>query len=245
MKRNFCILVALFPLLMISCKKETDQYSSISISDYSPLEPGKFITYQLDSLVYLNFGTRDSTFSYQVKYQVDSLIKDNLNRDAYRIFRFIRKTPADAWFPSGTFMAVNTTGSLEFIENNLRYVKLVLPIKDGVSWKGNSFIDTYSLNSELKYLDDWDYTYGEVEAPATIGRFNLDNTITVHQRDEMIGDPSFPDAYSEINFGEEKYAKGIGLVYRKFFHSEFQPDPAPGYFADGSYGITLTMIDHN
>ena len=185
--------------------------------------------------------------SYEAKYVVDSLITDNLGRPAYRIFRFLRKSAPDAWVPSGTFMAVNTINRLEFIENNLRYIKLELPVKDGFSWKGNSYIDTYSLNSELKYLDDWDYVYDSVGAPATVGTFNLDNTVTVHQRDEINGEPGIDTAYSEINFSEEKYAKDIGLVYRKFFHSEYQPATinTTGFIADGSYGITLTMIDHN
>ena len=246
MKKNYLFLTAACLILLLNaCKKENDVFSTITLDSYYPLQTGKYITYQLDSLVYTNFGTQDTTISYEVKYQVDSLITDNLGRPAYRLFRFIRKSAPQPWVPSGTFMAVNSTSSVEFIENNLRYIKLKLPVKDGYLWKGNVFIDTYSLNSTLKYLDDWDYVYAGVGQPATVGGFSLDNTLTVQQRDEVIGDPSFPDSYSEINFGEEKYAQGIGLVYRKFFHSEFQPDPAPGYIADGSYGVTLTMIDHN
>ena len=176
---------------------------------------------------------------------VDSLTTDNLGRPAYRIFRFLRKADPDAWVPSGTFMAILTTASMEFTENNMRFIKLKFPLDDGFTWKGNAYIDTYSLNSDVKYLDDWDYVYQNVGQPATVGAFNLDQTLTVNQRDETIGDPSDPSAYSEVNFGQEQYAFGIGLVYRKFFHSEFQPDPSPGYIADGSYGVTLTMIDHN
>jgi hypothetical protein len=136
---------------------------------------------------------------------------------------------------------------LEFTENNLRYIKLRTPIRDFYSWKGNSFIDTYSINSELKYMADWDYTYDSVNASITIGSFMLDSTLKVDQRDEIIGFPDIPTSYSEVNYSTEKYAKGIGLVYRKFFHNEYQP-PTPGQggrYVDGSYGVTLTMIDHN
>ena len=227
-----------------ACKKKTDSFSSIKLEDYYPLQTGKYITYQLDSLVYINFGTKDTVHSYQAKFLVDSLITDNLNRPAYRIFRFIRNNDTEPWTPSGTFMAVNTTGSLEFIENNLRFLKLELPVVNDFSWKGNSYIDTYSLNSELKYMDDWDYTYANVGDPLTIGSFNFDNSVTVNQRDETLGSP---DAYYEVNFSQEKYAKGVGLVYRNFLHTEYQPGSGTGdgYYADGSYGITLTVIDHN
>lgn len=227
-----------------ACKKSTETLQSATIEDYSPLIVGKYITYQLDSLVYKSFGTRDTTISYEVKYAVDAAINDSLGRPAYRIFRFIRKNASQAWTPDASFMAINTGNSLEFVENNLRYIKLQVPFRDGFSWKGNSYIDTYSANSSLQYMDGWDYTYENTDQPTTVGAYTLDNAVTVNQRDEIIGNPDDPQSYSEINYAREIYAKEIGLVYRKFFHSEFQPGNG-GYFADGSYGVTLTMIDHN
>jgi len=226
-----------------SCKK-TESYTSPSIADYNPLQTGKYITYQLDSLIYLSFGTRDTTVSYQVKYLTDSLITDNLGRPAYRIFRFIRKNENEPWRSDAAFMSINTGNRLEFIENNLRYIKLQMPIKDNVSWKGNAYIDTYSASSLLRYLDNWDYVYANVGAADDVSNFNFDNIITVLQRDEIIGVPDEPSSYSEVNYSQEKYAKGIGMIYRKFFHSEYQPNNG-GYFADGSYGVTYTIIDYN
>ena len=246
LKKSVCFYFILFAfsiLIFSSCKK-TDNYNSAAISEYYPLQTGKFITYQLDSLIYLAFGTRDTTVSYQVKYLTDAQITDNLGRPAYRIFRYIRKDATAMWMPDATFMVVNTINNLEFIENNLRYIKLQLPIKNDISWKGNSYIDTYSSFSLLKYLENWDYTYSNVAGSDVVGNYQLDSTVTVNQRDEIIGIPSEPTSYSEVNFGQEKYAKGIGMVYRKFFHSEYQPNNG-GYFADGSYGVTYTMIDHN
>ncbi len=232
-------------LAFSACKKTSEEFKTDAIKDYAPFEVGKYITYNLDSLVYINFGANSIVRSYQVKYEVDAEITDNLNRPAFRIIRYIRKTSVNAWVPDATFEAINTNGSLEFKENNERFIKLKLPIRNGYSWKGNVFIDTYSLNSEIRYLDDWDYVYDSVGLASTIGTFNLENTITVNQRDEVIGEPSDINAYSEINKGVEKYAKDIGMVYRLFFHSEYQPPtPGRGGYYQG-YGITLTMIDHN
>ncbi len=248
MKKHFRFLpIAIFVIAFCACKKENGSFTSAKISDYFPLETGKYITYHLDSIVYISFGTRDTTISYEAKYVVDSLIYDNIGRPGYRIFRFLRKTATDTWEPSGTFMAIDTKASLEYIENNMRFIKMELPIENNYSWKGNVYIDATSLNSEVKYLDDWDYVYDSVAVPVTVGTFNLDDVITVHERDEIVGIPSDPTAYSEVNYSQAKYARGIGLVYRSFFHNEHQPDATggPGYFADGSYGITMTMIDHN
>ena len=54
-------------------------------------------------------------------------------------------------------------------KNNMRFIKLQTPIRDYYSWKGNTYIDTYSINSEVKYLDDWDYVYDSVNVPLTFG----------------------------------------------------------------------------
>ena len=81
--------------------------------------------------------------------------------------------------------------------------------------------------------------------PETVGTFNLDSTLLVNQCDEIIGNPNDVNSYSEINFGAEKYAKGIGLVYRNFSHVEYQP-PTPGRSGYRiGYGVKMTMIDHN
>ena len=142
-------------------------------------------------------------------------------------------------------MAVPTDFALEFIENNMRFLKLKGPIRDAFTWKGNSYIDTYSLNSNVKYLDDWEYTYENVNMSQTVGAFTLDSTLDVNQRDEIIGNPADPNSYSEINFSAEKYAKGVGLVYRNFLHKEYQPPtPGRGGYRIG-YGVKMTMIDHN
>lgn len=247
MKRTFLGSLVVCTLIFSACKKDPEVITSDAISDFAPLAVGKYITYQLDSLVYQNFGTSKTIISYQVKYEVSDLVKDNLDRPAYRITRYIRKAASNQWVPDNSFSAINTGLSLEFIENNMRFLKMKLPIKDGYSWKGNSYIDTYSFNSDVKYLDDWDYMYDSLNTPITLGNITLDNTVKVDQRDEIIGNPSDPNSYSEINYSSENYAKGIGMVYRRMVHLEYQP-PTPGTggaFSDGSFGITLTMIDHN
>ncbi len=245
MRKLFLLLTITSAVIFSACKKSTEDFKTASVSEYYPLQIGKYITYNLDSTIFINFGTKDTVISYQVKHQVDALITDNLGRPAYRIIRYIRKTAANAWVPDNTFMAVPTEFAVEFIENNLRFLKMKAPIRNGYTWKGNTYIDTYSLNSDVKYLDDWDYTYDSLDVKLTLGALIIDSTLKVDQRDEIIGNPSDPNSYHEINSGAEKYAKGIGLVYRNFLHVEYQP-PTPGRsgYRQG-YGVKMTMIDHN
>ena len=245
MRKNLLLITLITAVLFTSCKKSTEVLDVPAVNDYSPFIIGKYITYDLDSTIFINFGTKDTVVKYQVKHQVDALITDNLGRPAYRIIRYIRKTAANPWNPDNTFMAVPTEFAMEFVENNMRFLKLKGPVRDGFTWKWNSYIDTYSLNSNVKYLDDWDYTYDSVGTAKTIGSFTLENTLHVAQRNEIIGNPSYPASYSEINFSSENYARGLGLFYRNFLHIEYQPArPGVGAYRVG-YGVKMTMIDHN
>lgn len=243
MRKISLLLIISVALIFSACKKSTDDFVLTPVTDYFPMQIGKYITYNLDSTVFINFGTKDTVIKYQVKHQVDALITDNLGRPAYRIIRYIRKTAANPWAPDNTFLAVTNESTAEFIENNMRFIKLKAPIRNGYSWKGNSYIDIYGLN--VRYLEDWDYTYDSVNNKITVGAFTLDSTLKVAERDEVIGNPGDPNSYHEINYSAEKYAKGLGLIYRDFLHVEYQPPrPGVGAYRQG-YGVKMTMIDHN
>lgn len=245
MKKYFG-LALLVIILFTACKKQNELYSTASLSDYFPLKVGKYITYNLDSTVFINFGQKDTVVKYQVKDSIETQVTDNLGRPAFRVVRYMRKNAGQAWLSSNTFMAVGSSTSIEFVENNLRFIKLVLPIKQEYTWKGNKYLDTYSLNSTTKYLDDWDYTYDSVDVAITLAGNLVNNTVKVNERDEFLGqDPKLPNTqYAEKNYSVEKYAKNIGLVYKEFIHWEYQgiQSGSPGYTG---YGVKLTMTGHN
>ena len=245
MKKNILVSGMLVALIISACKK-SEEFKTASISDYAPLVIGKYITYQLDSLIFAdNVILNDTVVSYQVKHVVSDTVTDNLGRKGFSIIRYIRKNVDGDWVPDNTFFAINTGSSYEFIENNFRFIKLKEPIRNGYTWKGNSYIDTYSAYSDVKYLDDWDYMYDSLNVPLTLGALTTDSTIKVFERDDTLGNPADPSTYSEINFSVSNYGKGVGLVYYRFLHQEYQP-PTPGTVGyKVGYGITLTMIDHN
>ena len=99
-------------LFFISCKKENETFTTESVNDYFPLQVGKYITYNLDSTLYINFGQKDTLISYQVQDRVDAQITDNLGRPAYRIIRYIRHDSSQDWIPDNTFMAIPTGTSI-------------------------------------------------------------------------------------------------------------------------------------
>ncbi|MGN6533691.1 MAG: hypothetical protein ACTHK0_18260 [Ginsengibacter sp.] len=236
-------------LMLASCKKENANFTSESINDYFPLQVGKYITYDLDSTVFTNFGQNISVNHYQAQYRVDSKSTDNSGRPSYTISRYLRQDSTQSWTIDNVFTAVVDSKSVEFIEDNLRFIKLMLPIKEGFSWKGNSYLPdnpypSYNWSSN-DFMSDWDYTYDSVGAPLTINSIKIDTTVKVLETDEKVGDPvSQPDGYADRTYSVEKYGKGIGLIYREFLHWEYQPisSQSPGYIG---FGIKMSIIDHN
>lgn len=245
--RKYFLVSSVLVLLMISCKKENETFQSATISDYYPTQVGKYINYDLDSTVFTNFGQTVTVNHYQVQDRFDAAITDNSGRPSYRIIRYIRKLTSEPWTANNTFMVTPTENSIEYVENNMRFIKLKLPIVPDYSWKGNKYIDTYNANTDVRYLDDWDYIYDSVGDPVTINSIAINETTTVLQRDEFLGqDPGITGTqYAEKNYSIEKYGKGIGLIYREFLHWEYQgPQPGRAGYYDG-YGIKMTITGHN
>ncbi|MBS1917524.1 MAG: hypothetical protein JST87_14730 [Bacteroidetes bacterium] len=243
----FFSIVFIGVVIMSGCKK-TANFQTESLTDYLQLQSGKYITYRMDSTLFVNFGTQDTVISYLAKDMVDTTITDNLNRPSWRVIRYINDTAASGdWLSNETYMVTPTKQDVEVVENNMRYIKLVAPITDGYSWPGNSYIDaTSDTFNVVTYLQGWNYTYDSVGMPFTTLWGTVPNSVTVQQRNEVIGDPTNPSIYSEINYSEEVYGKGIGLIYKNFFHAEFQPPNGGTSVGSWSgYGIRLNMVDHN
>ncbi len=251
---RFCLL-AIGIVTLFSCNKK-EEYVSDKLSDYVPLTPGKYITYRLDSMVFTNFGRTTEVHRYQVKNVIDALITDNLGRPSYRVFRYLRDSLGTTpWQPAGTFFITALADQLELIEDNLRFIKLHLPIKDAFSWKGNKYLpsgvnapywELFDFNNDDN-MESWDYYYDGVPASFSYRSNNYSNVQTVEEADETFNVPiTIPTAYAARTRAVEKYSKNIGLVYREYELWEYQPNtgnPA-GPFKTG-FGITMWMIDHN
>ncbi|MDB5231220.1 MAG: hypothetical protein JWN76_2025 [Chitinophagaceae bacterium] len=76
---------------------------------------------------------------------------------------------------------------IELTENNLRYITLASPLNSEATWKGNSYIDSKSVGSAFKYLDDWIYQYQHINEAFTVINRYVDSTVTVFHHDEIIG----------------------------------------------------------
>lgn len=222
-KKYLLFLVAGSLLLALQfCKKKQDSFSVAPVTDYYPLEVGKFIIYKMDSTYFENFGTERVVVTRQVKDIVDAEITDNINRKSYRIRRMMRNGDGTGeWQDHSSFMVTPTPNAIEIVENNMRTIRLKAPVKDYAYWQGNNYINT---SDELAYMRDWDYTYQDVEQPYTVEGGIVQHTATVVQYASAIGDPvQFPTSYADSTYSVEVYGHNIGLIYKDFIHWVYQP----------------------
>lgn len=244
---RFLIICLFVAAAVVSCKKD-EVLTLPALKEYYSLAVGKTFTYRLDSIKIAPFGVRLDTVYYLAKDTVETKFTDALGRESYRIFRFIKDTLPNSvqpWRFAATYVATysNDAASIEYIDNNLRFLILRQPLTEGNTWKGNTFIDTKSANSPVKFLDEWEYQLQYVNMPFSVSKGTFDSTITILQQDETIPPGPFnPAFYQQRNYSVEVYAKGAGLIYKYFLHWTWQTN-GTGRYDDDSYGIRLNLID--
>lgn len=249
---SLCLPV-LFLITLSGCERETEEFKSEALQEYMPLVVGKYITYRIDSTVFTNLGRNEEIHKYQVKHQVDAQVTDNLGRASFRIIRYLRDSAGtQPWVPNGTYFITPLTDQIETIEDNLRFIKLHLPIRENFKWKGNRHLSSDPFNSLYNLsnddnMNDWESVYARFSSLVQIGGQAINNVYTVSQIDEALNAPvTDPNSYGARTLSREQYAKNIGLVTRDFILWEYQPNTggAGGGFRIG-FGIKMWMIDRN
>lgn len=238
---------------LLGCTGEKEELQVETAADYVALAPGKYIIYHLDSTVFPQAGRAQETHAYQEKHLVDAQITDNLGRPSYRIYRYIRNEAGTSnWVASGVYLVTPTANALEVIEDNMRVVKLIAPVKEGTSWQGNRYLGSEPYSAQFNFnnddnMADWKFEISSVGETATFGGKEVPNVITLEQQDETINNPATdPNTYATRTLSTEKYAKGIGMVYQEYVMWEYQPPTGQGTTGyKVGFGVKRSMIDHN
>jgi hypothetical protein len=252
-----CCLISFASLLLFSCSGKTEQLETDLLTDYIQLQPGKYITYRVDSMVFTNFGRTTEIHKYQEKHVIDALVMDNENRPSYRVFRYLRDSAGtQAWTNNGSYFITVLDDQVEVIEDNLRVIKLHMPVKEGFRWQGNKYLpddpygSIYTFSTD-DFMRDWDFSFSSLNTE-TIGQTNIPDVRTVEYSifepsvNVLNNMPIVNTNYAYNTYCQEKYAKNIGLVYKELILWEHQPNSSGsgGPYKTG-FGVTMWMIDHN
>ncbi len=242
-------LLVITTVTLFSCSNKTELITTEELSDYMPLQAGKYITYRLDSLIYTNFGTLTQVHRYQVKHVVDGQITDNLGRPSYRVYTYIRDSAGtQPWSANGTYFVTPLAQQTELIDDNFRTIKLHLPIREGFQWKGNAYLPFHPYSPTYNFINDgdiqdWDFIYEAVEPSVTYRGNAYKDVLNVMQMNDKSNAPvTNVNSIGYQTLSVDKYSKNIGLVYRDLILWDYQTSPSQHYTG---FGITMWMIDHN
>jgi hypothetical protein len=227
---------------LFSCKKKVDNTININ-NNYFPIEIGRYVTYRVDSTIWSSFDCANNPMRESHRYMMYTIadtFRDNEDRLSYRIDVRSKNEDSMQWKPFKVVYASLNPASIEVTESNYRFIKMVFPVKDGITWKGNTYIPKEDADN-MDYTN-WSYLYSKTGEPYFNGYVNFDKTVTIDHVNNGINynDADTAASYADRTFSQEVYGYNIGMVYREITHWQRQI----GSCRDG-YTVTMRAIDHN
>lgn len=211
-KNSFVLFLILF---FFSCKEEEGVQAKFYYQ-YFPTNVGNWVEYDV---VYIEIDEASGVYDtskYQLKEIIESTFIDNQGRPSLRIERYWRTSDTLDWTIKDVWYATRTTTHAEKIEEDIRYKKLVFPVKEGEEWNGNIFNTLSATEYEMENVHD-----GFIA-----GSLSFDSSVYVNQR--------FNYNLIEEDEAYEVYAANVGLIQKLdtyFYIQNFPSNPQyVGYY---------------
>ncbi len=213
----FGLLTVFSVLAFQACSdRQTAIYDSGAAAQYAyfPLQIGKYIVYQVDSVVYdfaQGGGTLLDSSRTFVRELVSDTLRDQTGQLLYTIERSERKSPNEPWQLVNICTAARTGSQAIRTENNLRFLKLIFPMDRRSEWNGHVWIDETReieiAGERMRPFANWQYEVDSIDIQTNIGAFSFDSTLVVTEVDD--------NNIIERRFSKVRYAKHVGLVWRE------------------------------
>ena len=120
-------------LFLASCDKRTDISDTTGGREYMPLEIGKYILYDVDSIYWDDFLRAEIHKHSQQRYDVVDTFRDNANRLSYVVNVLSRQSAQFPFTPDNVIHITPTDNAVEYHQRNLTFLKLTFPVSGGVS----------------------------------------------------------------------------------------------------------------
>ncbi len=197
--------------LIISCSKETEPVDENTFGyDFFPITKGKSWIYASDSIIYDNGGSKVDTFSSFIKEEVGDSFVDETGITVYKLNRYFKRNPTDVWSRTNTWTTYTDKTRAIRTEENLKFIKLVFPLKKGLRWAGNVFLDEDIkidvAGESIEAYKNWKHRMEEIDEDFS---FNGSNVKSV--RVNLVDDASIIDRRKVTEY----YGKGIGLLKKE------------------------------
>jgi hypothetical protein len=216
-----------------SCSKDPAPAPDLGYN-YFPDKAGSYIVYNVDSVAYnahaYSYPAIRDTFRFQLKEKIQSVYTDNEGRATLRLERYIKRYNPSVpyslmnWTLRNVWAENRTARAAEKVEENVRFVKLAFPVKEGQEWNGNAQNTMQAEN----------FSYAFFDITRTIGNIRFDSVLQVDQYNEL-------DLVHQ-KYYEEKYARNVGLIYKRVIDIQSQP---PDWSMDPFMNDSLTLFFGN
>lgn len=231
-----------------SCQKKYEDPLVNGGKEYYPLEVGKYILYDVDSIYWNDFLREEIPVRWQLRYECVDTFRDTENRLSYIINVYRRKAPSYPFEIDNVVHVTPTERNIEFYQKNIPYIPMAFPVSSSTKWDGLAKINTDKIKYDAFKSTKWDYHYEDIDQPYFNDIKNFESTITVMQIDEQINNPDIDSTvYAEKIYGKEIYAQNVGLVYKEFVYWTFNPK-MPGSTATGfrnGSSVVMKAVDYN
>ncbi|GAB4334886.1 MAG: hypothetical protein OHK0038_12330 [Flammeovirgaceae bacterium] len=197
--------------------------SNVKESAYYPLKKGAYAIYEVKKISYNDLGTND-TVQYFLKELVKETIINLTNDTTYLLERYKKDKLELKWEIDSVWSVRKDQNRIIKQEQNIPFIKIVFPEKEGISWNGNA------LNSLLAN----EYVIQDFEKPFVINNVKFTNALTVQQSNK--------NSIVNSDIRKEVYAKDIGLIYKYSFVVNYVNDPSdPRY--NTNYAISGFFLE--
>jgi hypothetical protein len=166
--------------------------------EYFVQQPGYWIVYDVDSLVYDDFLGQVFHYKYQVKEVNKEILHENTANLTMLVERYWREDAQASWQIKNNWTSRWDNNRGLKTEENVTFVKMVFPVNLNKSWNGNAY------NNKATQI----YRITDIHQERQTATFKFDSTLRVLQKDftTLIG--------NELQF--EIYALGVGMIEKHY-----------------------------
>ncbi len=244
---SFCVILS---IVFLSCEKQsvTEDFDEDKFGyDYFPLEVGKYWIYEVDSIIYDDEGATVIETRSQIREEIVEVFEDASGDDIFRIERYWRSGDSVQWEVTDVWAAHKNSSQAFRIEENLKFVKFVFPPLDGTRWDSNLFLDNSTVitvaGESISMFAGWDDSRIEsVDQVENIGIQEYEKVATILLTDDEEANTI------ERRYALEKYARGVGLIYKEYEILDSQCSSCTGTWrekAEKGFILKQTLLEYN